>query len=481
MRKIILLFILVFCGQLLAQSAEEAVDLLYDQQGFGLRAAAMGNAYNAVADDYSAIYWNPAGLAQIHSGEIYASLYNHSFNNSATMLGKETNGSQSFTRFQSLGFVYPFAVERGSLVLAFGYQKIKDFDSHGEFSGHLSGSNDLSFNISNDLGDYGDLYFDRDLDQKMAVSSNGNLSQWSVAMAIDLSPRFSAGATLSLVSGKNEYNNEYVQTDPNSQNSYDIFDENNQKIEEFYYNKYTIKQNLISEFSGFEAKVGGLFRLNENIRLGGTITLPMTLRVDETWDLSDELLYDIKVLQDNVIYQYEDRLGLDDGTFDYNIKVPFKFSGGISYSNDLFLVSASGDYRDWTQMKYEIPDGRNSADYTYLMDENKYFLEDFRPALSYALGGEFRLLKGLINLRGGFRYVPSPIKNADAKMDKKYYTAGIGLQADENTKVELSYRIASWEAAKYYNYGYGDWTPGKIQTYEKYNSNKLQLGVKINF
>ena len=481
MRNLFLLFMTIFSVQVLAQSAEEAVELLQDQQGFGIRAAAMGNAYNAVADDYSAIYWNPAGLAQIRQGELYTSLYNLSFNTDASSLGTKTEGSQSFTRFQSLGFVYPFAVERGSLVLAFGYQKIKDFDAYSEFGGILYGSNDLSFGIENDLGDYGTLYFDRDLKQKMTITSDGNLSQWAVAMAIDLSPRFSAGATVSIISGKNEYNNAYVQTDPNHQNSYDIFDENDQKIEEFYYKKYTLKQNLASEFSGFEAKVGGLFRLNENIRLAGTITLPMTLHVDESWDMSDELLYDIKVLRENMIYQYEDRLELDEGVFDYNINVPFKFGVGASYRNDWFLISASGDYRDWTQMKYAVPDDRNSADYSYLLDENKYFRKNFRPVFSYAFGGEFRLLNGLISLRGGYRYVPTPLKNMDAKMNKKYFNAGIGLRADENTVVELSYSIASWQAKKYYDYGYGNWYPETINTSEKYKSNKLQLGIKVNF
>lgn len=41
--------------------------------GQGARANAMGEAYSAVADDPSAIYWNPAGLTQLSSDEISAS------------------------------------------------------------------------------------------------------------------------------------------------------------------------------------------------------------------------------------------------------------------------------------------------------------------------------------------------------------------------------------------------------------------------
>jgi long-subunit fatty acid transport protein len=38
--------------------------------GAGARAAAMGNAYTAVADDVTAGYWNPAGLSQISGSEL---------------------------------------------------------------------------------------------------------------------------------------------------------------------------------------------------------------------------------------------------------------------------------------------------------------------------------------------------------------------------------------------------------------------------
>ena len=38
--------------------------------GMGVRAVAMAKAFCAVADDSSAMYWNPAGLGQIKRGQI---------------------------------------------------------------------------------------------------------------------------------------------------------------------------------------------------------------------------------------------------------------------------------------------------------------------------------------------------------------------------------------------------------------------------
>ena len=87
---------------LMAQSAEDAVNLLEDEQGFGLRATAMGNAYTALSDDYSGIYWNPAGLAQIKVGQFSGSLSNINFKSDATFLGNKESENQSSTKFQSI-------------------------------------------------------------------------------------------------------------------------------------------------------------------------------------------------------------------------------------------------------------------------------------------------------------------------------------------------------------------------------------------
>jgi long-chain fatty acid transport protein len=60
MGKKLLLFLSVFlCSGLSAHAAGFA-----DTWGFGSRAVSLGGAFTAIADDYSAAYYNPAGLAQ---------------------------------------------------------------------------------------------------------------------------------------------------------------------------------------------------------------------------------------------------------------------------------------------------------------------------------------------------------------------------------------------------------------------------------
>lgn len=479
MRAIIyglLVLVLVVYG-LRAQSAEDALNLLEDEQGFGLRATALGNAYSAVADDYSGIYWNPAGLAQIKIGQFSTSISHVNFQTDATFLGTKTAEDQSSTKFQSLGLVFPFPVVRGSLVFALGYQRIKDFENFVKYEGFLSNSNNLAFDIENELGSFGVLAFDQQLQIGQRLMTEGQLSQWSLALAMDMSPNFSAGLAVNIYDGGSDYTLDYSQDDINTYNSYDIFDEMNVKIAEFYYNYYDYTQKIKSEFSGFEFKLGGLFRiLPEYLRAGAVITFPMNLTVEEDWSFNDELSYDI--FSDGEWSEFNENLIKDSGVFDYIIKVPFKFSAGLSFTYSPFMLSAALDYRDWSQLKYDMPDDRPRDEYIDLLDQNKIFEENFQAVTSYAVGGELNLFRSTLHLRAGYRYVPTPFKELGSDFDKQYWSGGIGYQVDSKTLIEVSYVRGSWKRNKYYAY---DWETDPMVTSEKYQTGKILIGARFNF
>ena len=110
---------------------EAAAELLFrgSEIGVGSRAIGMGGAYVGVADDYSAIFWNPAGLGQLRRMEFNVGFSHNSAENSAQYLGNSLDNDRSFTRLNSIGFVFPVPTYRGSLVFGIGYNKYRDFDS----------------------------------------------------------------------------------------------------------------------------------------------------------------------------------------------------------------------------------------------------------------------------------------------------------------------------------------------------------------
>ncbi len=54
-------------GQTLSKSGTTAAQFL--KIGVGARAIGMGGAFAATADDITAMYWNPAGLARVYGRE----------------------------------------------------------------------------------------------------------------------------------------------------------------------------------------------------------------------------------------------------------------------------------------------------------------------------------------------------------------------------------------------------------------------------
>jgi len=457
MKRILLtLFTLIITCPLTAQTADEAIELLENENGTGVKATAMGNAFTAVADDYSAIYWNPGGLAQIRKGHVTTSIYNRVYNNQTTYLGNGLDDSRSFTKFQSFGIAYPFPVARGSFVLALGYQKIKDLDNFINFSAFNNESNGLSFRYGEGQ-DAEDHYFDSNVQQSQTLYSDGNLSQWSMGGAMDFSPNFSAGMTLSFYGGSSSYTSDYLQEDVQGLYSNPID-----------FDTYTYQQKIISDYSGFELKAGGLFHLARHLQVGAVITFPMSLTVDESWSENDILQYDNLDIE-----EYE----LGSGEYDYIVKVPFKFSWGAAIKNRLGTLSAAFDYRDWSQLKFEIPSDRDPADYSELLDENKFLRSEYRPVLSYSLGGEISVFNTGLFLRGGYRFIPTPVKNETSDFDKTFYSVGFGYVVDGGTALDVSYVTGKWDnRAAYYNNNPYVW-----ETSESIESQKLLIGLKFFF
>ncbi|MFA6470387.1 MAG: hypothetical protein WCW35_15945, partial [Bacteroidota bacterium] len=81
--KLFVLLNIVLTGILSAQFSEDAVRYSGRGNGVGSRALGMGNAYIGVSDDYSATFWNPAGLAQMRRLEVMGGISNVGFTNDA--------------------------------------------------------------------------------------------------------------------------------------------------------------------------------------------------------------------------------------------------------------------------------------------------------------------------------------------------------------------------------------------------------------
>ncbi|MFZ0390636.1 MAG: hypothetical protein WAN36_09255 [Calditrichia bacterium] len=411
-----------------SQSNEDAIRITDNQLGFGARALGMGGAYSGVADDYSAVYWNPAGLAQMRKMEFWLELSHVNFNNDLVYLNQDLNASTSATKFGSFGMVFPVPTYRGSLVFSLGYQRLKDFEYANEFTGmSAAGSDRLDFFL--DSTDTVYPFYGEPAQKNEFSQDEGSLNQWSAAGAVDISPNISAGLALNYWTGSSDYQLDFSQVDVNDNFDSTMYPAN------FY--DYLENRRIQSSYSSFSMKLGGLFRAGRFARIGLGIQLPQTFTVKEDYLLESSVSFD-----DGEIIYFAD----EQGEFEYKVKMPFRFNAGASVAAGGFLLAAGAEYTDWTQVKFDKPSGADlNQDYASLLNQNRFFKSDYRGTLKWQVGGEAGLPFLDSQVRAGFIYDPSPSATAQSENDRKYITLGYGVLIDRIFKIDVAYLRGTWQ------------------------------------
>ena len=416
-----------------AQFAEDAIRILQDENGISARAFGMGNAFVGLADDYSALYWNPAGLAYLDDAHFYGEISNLNYQNDVSFFGTKTEDDQNYTKLSSIGFALPLPTSRGSFVIGLGYNRVKNFDQNIAYSGLKT--RDDGFSIF--LDDI-EFEFDQDLQQSFNISDEGSLDQWNVGFGIALSPRLMAGVTAVIYSGNSNFNANTIRDDIN--NVYEnriIFTDTSGVSDTTDFARYELNQFLETDYQALSLKFGAMVELAPGLKLGGVIGLPTTFSVEEVFTESDNILYDDGI---------EDPLTGDPAVFEYDVETPFYFDAGFSYKVPMFTLAGSMRYRDWSQTRFDIPsEFEGDSLFQDLESENTIIRTDYRATTEYNIGGEVRLPALNARLRGGYSVVPDPRDNVPDEFDKTYISFGVGLKLDRRVHLDIGYRQGSWE------------------------------------
>ena len=129
MRTLILIIVIfIYSSVLLAGEESGGSAGSFLQWGVGARAIALGKAFTAIANDGSAIYWNPAGLAQLSTRE-FSAMHALIFEDRA----------QNFIQFTYP--ISPFSISAGWM--RFGVNDIQERSTSGEFLGKFDDSENL--------------------------------------------------------------------------------------------------------------------------------------------------------------------------------------------------------------------------------------------------------------------------------------------------------------------------------------------------
>jgi long-subunit fatty acid transport protein len=427
----------------MAQFPEDALRLSAPGLGVSARSLSMGMAYTGVANDFSAIFWNPAGLAQMQMNEVSLGFSHNSFGNTSTFQGNQQSFTNSSTSLNNFGIVYPFPTTRGSFVIALGYGKQNDFTTGLSFQGFNPSSSIVQVWAPNDRPYPPDVTRAENLElaridtntgrfispitgnvlQLGKVLEGGGQNYWSFAGAIEAARNLYLGATLNFISGSYSYNSTYAERDRDNHYSSYPFD----------FDELSVRDIVESDLSGFTMKLGLLYRFPSGARLGLAVKTPSWISVNERFT-SDATSY-----FDNGD-SFSDPANPDSGSRnEYDVTTPFVFSGGLSVPLGVVMLAADLEYTDWTQMEF-----RNAP--SQLLSYNTTIKEIFRPTLNIRLGGELRVPATDIRVRGGFAYLPSPYDGDPTSYAQKYATGGLGLVLENAFAIDLGYAYGFWDS-----------------------------------
>lgn len=221
--------------------------------GAGARAHGMGGAFIAIADDATAISWNPAGIAQLDRPEASAvGLFNmKTFTYEWTRTNHPVYADTSTTDEEKVNHIapnffslaVPFKAADRNLVLAVAYNRMIDF---GEAQ-----SQDTV------IGGY---------EYESSYKQTGGIDAISPAMAFQLTPKVSLGLTANIIVNGSTYTEEESGTDG-----------------------YSYEYEETMDFSGFNMHMGMLAQVNKQLSLGLTYRLPFELTRESSWEWSETI------------------------------------------------------------------------------------------------------------------------------------------------------------------------------------------------
>ena len=225
-----------------AVSAQDAANLFFNANGG--RAAALGNAYTALADEVLALAWNPGGLGYLRS---YASsvVGRFGFGNS-TITGFKSYGINSWdvdldswTQLNFIGIVVPFEIKNVNGGTGLSFRRIYNLTKEQK---HV---------IKTAEGDTYNYY----------NNSDGGIDAFTLAVGVRVHEAVSLGLTLNYLLG--------------SVDAFKNLNFNNQNDPSNYISYHT-------QFSGFSAEFGVLAKPMDLFSLGAHFIVPYTVTEDTT-------------------------------------------------------------------------------------------------------------------------------------------------------------------------------------------------------
>ena len=378
--------------------------------GSGARATGMGGAFIAIADDATAASWNPGGLIQLETPEVsIVGSCDISRDDYDSESHPEASGMNEITRYDLNYFsiAYPFQFASKNMVVSLNYQKLYDMNKNMDFNvintGRLPGF---------------PQYKIRD---KVRFRQRGSLKALSPAYAIQITPRFSVGATFNIWTDELFWDNDWTANTDETFSGIGVTGTT-------YRNKRTRKESF-SHFKGFNMNFGFLWDINPAITVGAVFKTPFNASLSYRYKETQ------KVYQPAIGSIITSRIEFSEHR---ELKMPMSYGLGMAVRlSDILTISFDVYRTNWSRFFMEDKDNHDTSPITGAPRRHSHV----HDTTQVRLGGEYLLMleKTIIPLRAGLFYDPQPSqKHPD---DFFGFSLGSGIMLKKHILLDWAYQM----------------------------------------
>jgi len=454
MKKLFLSTIgVMFSLFLLAQNETDALRYSYLMYGGTSRSVAMGGAFSALGADFSTLSTNPAGIGVYKTSEMMFAPQINFTNASSTYNSHTVDDSKASLSLANIGIIFASDISNGSsnsewenIQFGFGINRAADFNSSTIMAGDNTENSILDvYKYYADGYEYTNLNtFDTDLawdtwlldtaggtnnyvkafdggayQQKSTITSGG-INEMVLSFGGNYNDRFYLGGTLGFPYLR------YVE------DSYYKEEDRADTIPMF--NSLSINDELNTTGTGFNFKLGMIFRVTDWLRISGAFHTPTYYRMHDT--------YSRVVKSDFETSSYTAKS--PQGVYDYKMTTPMRLMGGIAFViKKMGVISADYEMVDYSQARLRSID----PEYDFL-DANENITSLYTVAHNFKIGTEWVMKP--FSFRGGFSYYGSPFTSELKDLSTTSIHAGFGIR-EKYYFIDFAY-VYSMRNEDYYFY-----------------------------
>lgn len=425
---IIILINCLFVFNLSAQTIQDALRYSRLQSGGTARSISTGGALSAFGGDFGTLSINPAGIATYRRSELIITPSLNFSKTTSNFADVDFSDNRTNINLSNLGVVFSKTDNSSdwkAINFGIGMNRLTNNNQEFYYEGITEGTIAERWRIlanAKPLDDFetgpafdasilyqntptGEYLIDLDgtdlVKKEQTIIRKGSVNDLNLTLGGNYRHKLYVGVTVGMPIVKFEEDKKYTETAEFGVNT--IF--NGLDYDEF----------LSTTGVGFNAKLGVIYRVSQNFRLGAAIHTPTF------FNLSDQ--YYTTVRSDLTLGGIQDEYKAESpaSNFSYNLISPWRAIGSAGFMFGKYgFVSADVEFINYGASQFNF-----ETDPNFEQDLNNQLKNEFNSAVNLRVGGEARY--GVFAVRAGAGYLMSPYQDFYTGADEGMLNLSMGI------------------------------------------------------